>query len=189
MRTILAIMASLGLTLTAAAIQAAGPDGSFQGEWRTTLSTVKLEQKGNEVTGTYGNDKQFPLKGTAKDNVLTFEFTEGQVKGDGRYELDDIGQRVQGHVSSSQRPARRVERLAAGPESHNRQASVFRRALADRFRPDGIDPGWRRGQGQSTPSAARPISRARPPAGGSNSSSRASGTATAGLTSRPTEKP
>ncbi len=96
MRTILALMASLGLTLTAAAIQAAAPDGSFQGEWRTTISIVKLEQKGNVVTGTYGNAGQFPLKGTVKDNVLTFEYTEGQAKGEGRYELDSSGNAFKG---------------------------------------------------------------------------------------------
>jgi hypothetical protein len=26
----------------------------FQGEWRTTLGSVKLEQKGDVVSGTYG---------------------------------------------------------------------------------------------------------------------------------------
>ena len=62
----------------AAISDAAGPDGSFQGEWRTSLSIVKLEQKGNAVTGTYGNAGQFPLKGTVKDNVLTFEYTKAR---------------------------------------------------------------------------------------------------------------
>ena len=52
---------------------------------------VKLEQKGDAVTGTYGNNDQFPFKGTAKGNVLTFEFTEGQVKGDGEFTIDDTG--------------------------------------------------------------------------------------------------
>ncbi len=91
MRTTLAILASLVFTLTVAAIHAAGPDGSFQGEWRTSISIVKLQQKGNVVTGSYGNAGQFPLKGTVKDNVLTFEYTEGQAKGEGRYVLDDSG--------------------------------------------------------------------------------------------------
>ena len=70
MRTILAILVSLSFTLSATATRADEPAKSFQGEWRTTLSTVKLEQKGNEVTGTYGRNGQFPLKGTVKDNVL-----------------------------------------------------------------------------------------------------------------------
>jgi hypothetical protein len=28
--------------------------GPFQGEWRTTVGLVKLEQKGDTVSGTYG---------------------------------------------------------------------------------------------------------------------------------------
>lgn len=43
------------------------------------------------MTGTYGINGQFPLKGTVKDNVLTFEYTEGQAKGDGRFTLADSG--------------------------------------------------------------------------------------------------
>ena len=61
----------------------------FQGEWRTTISVVKLQQKGEDVTGTYGTNGQFPLKGTVKDNVLTFEYSEGQAKGDGQFTLAD----------------------------------------------------------------------------------------------------
>ena len=55
MRTILAMLASLVCTVAAAASSADEPVGSFQGEWRTTIGIVKLEQKGSEVTGTYGH--------------------------------------------------------------------------------------------------------------------------------------
>ncbi len=91
MRTILAILASLICTIATAAISAADPVKSFEGEWKTTIGVVKLQQKGAEVTGTYGINGQFPLKGTVKDNVLTFEYTEGQAKGDGRFTLADSG--------------------------------------------------------------------------------------------------
>ncbi len=91
MRTILAIFASLSTLLAAAAVSAADPAKSFQGEWRTTIGIVKLEQTGNTVTGTYGLGGRFPLKGTVKDDVLTFEYTEGQAKGDGRFALDESG--------------------------------------------------------------------------------------------------
>src|SRR5271154_5078804 len=64
-------------------------DGLFQGEWRTTIGLVKLKQKGNSVTGTYGAGDQFPLKGTINGKNLTFEYEEGQVKGDGRFTIDD----------------------------------------------------------------------------------------------------
>jgi predicted esterase len=91
MRTNLAILTALTCTFSAAAARAADPVNSFQGQWRTTIGIVNLEQKGNEVTGTYGPSGQFPLKGTVKDNVLTFEYQEGQARGDGRYELDASG--------------------------------------------------------------------------------------------------
>ncbi len=70
---------------------AAAAGGRFQGEWRTTISTVKLEQKGDTVTGSYGPGGRFPLKGTVKDKVLTFEYEEGQAKGEGRFTLDASG--------------------------------------------------------------------------------------------------
>ena len=76
------------LTTSAAADE---PTGLFQGEWRTTIGLVKLEQKGNAVTGRYGASDQFPLKGNVKDNILTFEYEEGQAKGDGRFTLDPSG--------------------------------------------------------------------------------------------------
>jgi predicted esterase len=75
----------------AATATADEPAGPFQGEWRTTIGVVHLVQKGGAVTGTYGLNGQFPLKGTAKDNVLTFEYEEGQAKGDGRFTLDATG--------------------------------------------------------------------------------------------------
>ncbi len=67
------------------------PADPFQGKWRTTIGMVKLEQKGEAVTGTYGLAGQFPLKGTTKGNVLTFEYQEGTAKGDARFTLDPSG--------------------------------------------------------------------------------------------------
>ena len=71
------------------AVVADEADGLFQGEWRTTIGLVKLKQKGNSVTGTYGPGDQFPLKGTVNGKILTFEYEEGHVKGDGRFTIDD----------------------------------------------------------------------------------------------------
>jgi hypothetical protein len=87
MRTI----TSLGVVVTCvflAAATAQEPAGAFQGEWRTTIGLVTLEQKGEAVTGTYGAGGQFPLKGTLKGNLLTFAYEEGNIKGDGRFMLD-----------------------------------------------------------------------------------------------------
>jgi predicted esterase len=76
-----------GLALVAIA-SAAGP---FDGEWRTTIGLVKLEQDGDKVKGTYGNAGQFPLEGTVAGKVLTFSYQEGPAKGDARFTLDDSG--------------------------------------------------------------------------------------------------
>ena len=52
--------------------------GPFQGEWRTTIGIVNLNQQGNQVTGTNGTAGQFKLKGTVSEGkVLTFEYEEG----------------------------------------------------------------------------------------------------------------
>ena len=39
----------------------------------------------------YGANGQFPLKGSVKGNILTFEYEEGQAKGDGQFTLDASG--------------------------------------------------------------------------------------------------
>jgi predicted esterase len=65
------------------------PSKPFAGEWRTTISTVKLEQNGEDVTGSYGPGGRFSIKGTAKDNILTFDYQEGQAKGTARFVLDE----------------------------------------------------------------------------------------------------
>ena len=90
MRRFAGMLACIGCILTAAATndESGGP---FQGEWRTTIGRVKLEQKGDAVTGTYGANGQFPLKGSVKGNALTFEYEEGQAKGDGRFTLEPSG--------------------------------------------------------------------------------------------------
>ncbi len=89
MRRIPSMLACVICILTAAT--ADEPGGPFQGEWRTTIGPVKLDQKGDTITGTYGAGGQFPLKGSVKDNILTFEYHEGQAKGDGRFTLDPSG--------------------------------------------------------------------------------------------------
>jgi len=66
-------------------------DGQFHGEWRTTIGIVKLEQNGDAVTGKYGPNGRFPLKGTVKGNVLKFDYQEGQAQGSGEYTLDASG--------------------------------------------------------------------------------------------------
>lgn len=70
--------------------------GAFDGEWRTSIGPVKLKQTGSEVTGTYGNAGQFTLKGTVEGKKLTFEYQEGQAKGDAHWTLDEAGHSFRG---------------------------------------------------------------------------------------------
>jgi predicted esterase len=70
---------------------AVGREGPFDGEWRSSIGIVTLKQDGNTVTGTYGNAGQFALKGNVAGKSLTFEYQEGQAKGDARFTLDDSG--------------------------------------------------------------------------------------------------
>ncbi len=90
MRRNTSVLASITCILTVV-VTADEPSGQFQGEWRTTIGLVKLDQKGDAVTGTYGPGDKFPLKGSVKNNTLTFEYEEGQAKGDGRFTLDSTG--------------------------------------------------------------------------------------------------
>ena len=55
-----------------------------------------MNQTGNAVTGTYGNAGQFSLKGTVQGKKLTFEYQEGQAKGDAHWTLDDSGHSFRG---------------------------------------------------------------------------------------------
>jgi predicted esterase len=89
MRRIMSVLATVACMLTTAT--ADEPSRQFHGEWRTTIGPVQLEQKGEAVSGTYGAGGQFPLKGSVKGNTLTFEYEEGQAKGDGRFTLDATG--------------------------------------------------------------------------------------------------
>jgi predicted esterase len=80
----------------AAPVGAADGEGAFDGEWRTSLGTVRLKQMGNAVTGTYGNAGQFTLKGTVQGKKLTFEYQAGQAKGEAHWTLDDSGHAFHG---------------------------------------------------------------------------------------------
>ena len=81
-------------------LAAAGPgqaqEGSFGGRWRTSIGVVELKQDGDAVTGTYGNAGQFKIKGTVAGKVLTYEYQEGEAKGDARWTLNDSGLGFQG---------------------------------------------------------------------------------------------
>jgi len=83
-------LAGIVCTITAA-VAAGAADGQFPGEWRTTIGIVTLEQNGDVVTGNYGPNGRFPIKGKLKANILDFDFEEGQAKGSGQFTLDASG--------------------------------------------------------------------------------------------------
>lgn len=97
-RTFTTILCLTGLS-TAVTADVKG-DGPFDGEWQTTISLVKLQQTGNAVTGSFGVNGQFPLKGSVKDNTLTFEYEEGQANGDGQFTLDASGHAFEKYYAS-----------------------------------------------------------------------------------------
>lgn len=74
----------------------------FGGEWKSTFGVVTLEQKGDAVTGSFGARK-FPIKGTVKGRVLTFEYDEGNAKGNATFTLDPSGHAYTGTFQISGR--------------------------------------------------------------------------------------
>jgi predicted esterase len=91
----IAVWAVLVLALAPPA-RAADAPGPFDGEWRTSVGTVKLKQTRDAVTGTYGNAGQFTLQGTVQGQKLTFAYREGQANGDATWTLDDSGNSFHG---------------------------------------------------------------------------------------------
>ncbi len=89
-----AFIAAFGVTVVVAG--ADSTTGRFDGEWRTSIGAVRLKQTGNSVTGAYGKDGQFTLKGTVEGKKLTFEYQEGQAKGDAHWALDESGHSFHG---------------------------------------------------------------------------------------------
>src|SRR5579864_9481137 len=84
------------LSLALATPAGAAEEAAFDGEWRTSIGTVKLKQTGSAVTGTYGNAGQFTLKGTVEGKKLSFEYQEGQARGDAHWTMDDSGHSFRG---------------------------------------------------------------------------------------------
>ncbi|HEV3119045.1 MAG TPA: hypothetical protein VGY58_18470, partial [Gemmataceae bacterium] len=79
-----------------AGINPAARQRAFDGEWRTSFGIVQLKQTGSAVTGTYGNAGQFTIKGTVEGKTLTFEYQEGQARGDANWKLDESGHSFRG---------------------------------------------------------------------------------------------
>jgi len=94
----MAALLQIWLAFGGVVLLAAGADEepAFNGEWRTSIATVKLTQTGSDVTGSYGKDGAFTLKGTVDGQKLTFEYQEGEAKGDAHWTLDASGNSFDG---------------------------------------------------------------------------------------------
>ena len=77
------------------------------------------------MTGTYGLNGQFPLKGTAKDNVLTFEYEEGQAKGDARFTLDPTGNAFTGGFQVRNGPGGQWNGWRPDPKARTDKPATF----------------------------------------------------------------
>jgi predicted esterase len=95
------VASSFWVFVFVASARGADEDKTFDGPWRTSISTVKLTQTGNEVTGTYGNDDKFTIRGTVDGKNLTFEYDEGQNKGNGNWTLAESGDSFTGGFKSA----------------------------------------------------------------------------------------
>ncbi len=69
--------------------------GDFSGEWKSTFGIVSIDQKNGEAKGVFAPGK-FPFKGKVSGKTFTFEYDEGQVKGDASFELADDGRSYSG---------------------------------------------------------------------------------------------
>src|SRR5207247_3867068 len=71
--------------------------GNFGGTWETNWGPMTLKQEGNKVTGhSDNNGLRCDLTGTVEKNKLTFTYLEGEVKGEGWFELAGDGKSFTG---------------------------------------------------------------------------------------------
>jgi predicted esterase len=73
---------------------------TYSGEWKTTLGPVKIEQKGNDVTGSIVFFK-LPLKGKLKGKDLALGYDEGNIHVDASWSLESGGNSFQGSFQAS----------------------------------------------------------------------------------------
>lgn len=70
----------------------------FAGDWKSTFGEVSLKVAGDGVTGFF-HPQKFPITGKISGDVLTFEYSEGQAKGSGKFTLEKSGNAFSGTFS------------------------------------------------------------------------------------------
>lgn len=73
----------------------------WTGEWRTSLSILRLKQKGKKVTGTYGDRDQFTVEGKVMGDICSYTYTEGQTVGKGEWVMGEGGHAFKGKLIMS----------------------------------------------------------------------------------------
>lgn len=67
----------------------AGPAAAvgFDGLFKTTYGSLRLDRNGNRVIGSYSYSSGSKIEGTVRGNKLTFTYTEPEARGEGWFEL------------------------------------------------------------------------------------------------------
>jgi hypothetical protein len=94
------IIVGLAAMLAAGSTSLADEPARFEGEWKTTLGPVTLEQKGEEVSGRIVFYK-LPLKGKVDGKGLALEYDEGAVHVNANWEFEASGNAFKGTFKAS----------------------------------------------------------------------------------------
>jgi len=98
------LLLALSLTLLSAtpaecAAQQADPEipaPSYEGLWETSYGRMRLTQDGDAVRGQYSYSSTSTIAGDIEGRRLTFKYSEGEVGGEGWYELAEDGESFSG---------------------------------------------------------------------------------------------
>jgi predicted esterase len=94
------LIAGLATVLAGLAASTGEERGGFSGEWKTTFGPVRLEQKGDDVTGQIVSFK-LPLKGVVKGKEMRVGYDEGPVHVDATAMLQPSGHSFNGTFQAS----------------------------------------------------------------------------------------
>ena len=80
---------------------------SYDGVWDTTFGKMRLVANGDRVTGVYAFGDSSSIEGRVTGTRLDFRYTEGAVRGQGRFELAPDGRSFRGTWQADGNPATR----------------------------------------------------------------------------------
>ncbi len=100
MKQILFTLSLVALVLTSPAtaqeLEVAEPPLTFEGLWETSYGRMRLSQEDSTVSGEYSYTAVSSVSGTVEESRLTFEYSEGETKGEGWFELAEDGESFEG---------------------------------------------------------------------------------------------